>query len=160
MPRSLKEELMFTGMMAGLMVIVMEGYNIAIISGIQPGYVLDVLAGYPLALIVAALLDLFIVGPTVKALFFKFIFKPAWKETPIKIALGISCMMVLGMVTFMSLFGVIVTFGFHNITWGMYLHAWILNFCVALPLQLIIVGPICRFLLGKIQGHIDANAAA
>ncbi|TPR14711.1 DUF2798 domain-containing protein [Apilactobacillus timberlakei] len=151
MPRNFKEELMFTGMMAGMMVIVMEAYNIAIASGVNSGFVLDVLKGYPLALIVAAILDLALVGPIVKGVFFKFIFKPEWEETPIKIALWISCLMVLGMVTLMSLFGIIVTFGLENISFGIYVHAWIFNLIVALPLQLIIVGPISRMGLNKIQ---------
>lgn len=155
MPRGFKEELMFTGMMAGLMVIIMEAYNIAMASGIHAGFIVEVLVGYPLALVVAAILDLVLVGPVVKAIFFNYIFKPEWEQTPIKIALCISTMMVLGMVTLMSLFGIIVTFGFENITWAMYGRAWILNLCLALPLQLVIVGPICRMLLGKLQSAID-----
>ncbi|UQS84421.1 DUF2798 domain-containing protein [Apilactobacillus apisilvae] len=155
MPRNFKEELMFTGMMAGMMVIVMEAYNIAISSGIDSGFILEVLKGYPLALVVAAILDLALVGPLVKGIFFKFIFKPEWEKTPIKIALWISCMMVLGMVTLMSLFGIIVTFGLGNISWGIYGHAWLFNLIVALPLQLIIVGPISRLGLGKIQASTN-----
>ncbi|WP_219283239.1 DUF2798 domain-containing protein [Lactobacillus sp. Sy-1] len=42
--------------------------------------------------------------------------------------------------------------GLSGVSLGMYLHAWIINLCLALPLQLIIVGPICRSLLSKIQG--------
>lgn len=151
MPRNFKEELIFTVMMAGLMVIVMEGYNIALNAGIHSGYMSEVLLGYPLALLVAILCDLIIVGPSVKLLFFKFIFRPEWETKPIKIAICISTMMVLGMVTLMSLFGIIVTFGFNNITLGMYGHAWLFNIIVALPLQLIIVGPICRAILSEIQ---------
>ncbi|MEJ6400337.1 DUF2798 domain-containing protein [Nicoliella lavandulae] len=158
MPRNFKEELMFTGMMAGLMVIVMESYNIMLAKGASLRLIGEILAGYPLALIVAAILDLALVGPVVKGVFFKFIFKPEWEQTPIKIALWISSLMVLGMVTFMSLFGIIVTFGIGNISWAMYGRAWLLNLCMALPLQLIIVGPICRMLLDKIQASLDNRA--
>lgn len=156
MPRNLKEELLFTAMMAGLMVIVMETYNIVLASGIKVGLVMEILKGYPLALIVAAILDLALVGPLVKFIFFYYIFKPEWKQTPIKIALSISTMMVLGMVTLMSVFGIIVTFGFNNLSFGLYGHAWLMNLIVALPLQLVIVGPICRFLLMKFQTNQDA----
>ncbi|MCK8624423.1 DUF2798 domain-containing protein [Apilactobacillus xinyiensis] len=155
MPRNFKEELMFTGMMAGLMVIVMECYNIALSAGISDGYVIEVIKGYPLALIVAAILDLVLVGPIVKGIFFKFIFKESMKQNPIIIALWISCMMVLGMVTFMSCFGLIVQVGFLKFSLGMYLHTWLFNLILALPLQLIIVGPICRLLLNKIQNSMD-----
>lgn len=157
MPRNFKEELMFTGMMAGLMVIVMECYNIALSAGFSDGYVIEVIKGYPLALIVAAILDLVLVGPIVKGIFFKFIFKESMKQNPIVIALWISCMMVLGMVTLMSCFGLIVQIGFFNFSFGTYLHTWLFNLILALPLQLIIVGPICRALLGKIQSNLDSK---
>ncbi|UQS86894.1 DUF2798 domain-containing protein [Nicoliella spurrieriana] len=157
MPRNFKEELIFTALMAGLMVIVMETYNVILAQGVDSGIALEIIKGYPVALLVAACLDLLLVGPSMKGIFFKFIFKPAWQKTPIKIALGISTLMVLGMVTCMSLFGIIVTFGIGNISWVMYGHAWLLNLILALPLQLLIVGPICRFLLARVQASFDAR---
>jgi hypothetical protein len=56
------------------------------------------------------------------------------------------------MVTLMSFFGIAVegklAQGHVLATYG---HTWIFNLIVALPLQLLIVGPIARGVLGKMQ---------
>ncbi|WP_341779200.1 DUF2798 domain-containing protein [Levilactobacillus sp. HBUAS70063] len=151
MPRNFKEELLFTAVMAGLMVLVMAGYNIALTDGFSQHFVREVLTGYPLALLVAAICDLGIIGPSVKAIFFKFILNDYMKKKQIRIALTISCMMVVGMVTLMSLFGMIVTQNFGGNFLLTYLHTWIFNLFMALPLQLIVVGPVARAILGFVQ---------
>ena len=61
--------------------------------------------------------------------------------------------MVLGMVTFMSLFGVLIEGGIPDNLWAAYSEAWKMNVIVALPLQLLVVGPISRTILGKIQAN-------
>nr|WP_279403598.1 DUF2798 domain-containing protein [Secundilactobacillus kimchicus] len=58
MPKNFKEEIFFSLIMAGLMVFVMAGYNVALSDGFSAGYVLEVLKGYPLALVIALILDL------------------------------------------------------------------------------------------------------
>lgn len=151
MPKNFKEELLFTAVMAGLMVLVMAGYNIALADGFSHHFIREVLTGYPLALLVAAICDLGIIGPSVKAIFFKFILNDYMKKKQIRIALAISCMMVAGMVTLMSLFGMIVTQNFGDNVFLTYLHTWIFNLFMALPLQLIVVGPIARAILGFVQ---------
>ncbi|NLR09991.1 MULTISPECIES: DUF2798 domain-containing protein [Lactobacillaceae] len=151
MPKNFKEELLFTAVMAGLMVLVMAGYNIALADGFSHHFIREVLTGYPLALLVAAICDLGIIGPSVKAIFFKFILNDYMKKKQIRIALTISCMMVAGMVTLMSLFGMIVTQNFGDNVFLTYLHTWIFNLFMALPLQLIVVGPIARAILGFVQ---------
>ncbi len=50
MPRNFKEELLFTAVMAGLMVLVMAGYNIALADGFGHHFIREVLVGYPLGL--------------------------------------------------------------------------------------------------------------
>jgi len=151
MPRNFKEELLFTAVMAGLLVLVMAGYNIALADGFSHHFIREVLTGYPLALLVAAICDLGIIGPSVKGIFFKFILNDYMKKKQIRIALTISCMMVVGMVTLMSLFGMIVTQNFGGNFFLTYLHTWIFNLFMALPLQLIVVGPIARAILGAVQ---------
>lgn len=59
--------------------------------------------------------------------------------------------MVLGMVTCMSLFGIILEQGIPDQLLSSYLNAWKMNVIAALPLQLLIVGPISRSILSKIQ---------
>jgi len=153
MPKNFKEELLFTAVMAGLMVLVMAGYNIALADGFSHHFIREVLTGYPLALLVAAICDLGIIGPGVKYIFFHFIINDYMKKKQIRIALTISVMMVAGMVTLMSLFGMVVTQNFGDNALLTYLHTWIFNLFMALPLQLLIVGPIARKILGTVQKH-------
>ncbi|AUI72352.1 DUF2798 domain-containing protein [Companilactobacillus alimentarius] len=159
MPRNLKEEVVFTAIMAGLMVLVMTGYNVSMAQGLTGGLgalVVAILKGYPLGLVVAIILDLLIVGPIAKGLAFKYIINDYMKKNTVLIGITISVLMVLGMVTLMSFFGITVEGELSNghvlATYG---HTWIFNLIVALPLQLLIVGPIARGVLGKMQ-----NAAA
>lgn len=151
MPKNFKEEVVFTLIMAGLMVLVMAGYNVALADGFTSGYLLEVLIGYPLALVIAIILDMIIVGPTAKHLFFNHIFKPEMEQKPAIIGICISVLMVLGMVTLMSAFGMIVTHNLAGNIAGTYLHTWGFNIIMALPLQLLIVGPIARAVLGAMQ---------
>ncbi len=151
MPKNFKEELLFTAVMAGLMVLVMAGYNITLADGFSNHFIREVLVGYPLALIVAAICDLGIIGPGVKYIFFHFIINDYMKKKQIRIALTISVMMVAGMVTLMSLFGMVVTQNFGGNVFLTYLRTWIFNLFMALPLQLLIVGPIARAILGAVQ---------
>ena len=152
MPRNLKEEVVFTAIMAGLMVFVMTAYNVAMAQGFSSALPMAVLSGYPLGLVVAIILDLLVVGPIAKGLAFKYIINDYMRKKTVLIGITISVLMVLGMVTCMSLFGIAVEgklAGGHVLaTYG---HTWIFNLIVALPLQLIIVGPIARGVLGKMQ---------
>ena len=63
------------------------------------------------------------------------------------------CLMVLGMVTCMSLFGVIMEQGIPDQLFSAYMNAWKMNVIAALPLQLIIVGPLSRSVLKAIQSN-------
>ena len=152
MPRNLKEEVVFTAIMAGLMVFVMTAYNVTLAQGFSSGLVMAILSGYPLGLFVAILLDLLVVGQIAKRLAFKYIINDYMRKKVVLIGITISVLMVLGMVTCMSFFGIAVEgelAGGHVLaTYG---HTWIFNLIVALPLQLLIVGPIARAVLGKMQ---------
>lgn len=152
MPRNFKEEVVFTAIMAGLMVLVMTGYNVAMSQGISGELPMAILKAYPLGLLVAIILDLMIVGPIAKGLAFKYIINDYMKKKTVLIGITISVLMVLGMVTLMSFFGIAVegklTQGHVLATYG---HTWIFNLIVALPLQLLIVGPIAREVLGRMQ---------
>jgi len=152
MPRNWKEEVVFTAIMAGLMVFVMTAYNVTMAQGFSNGLVLAILGGYPLGLLVAIILDLLVVGPIAKGLAFKYIINDYMRKRTVLIGITISVLMVLGMVTCMSLFGIAVEgelSGAHVLaTYG---HTWLFNLIVALPLQLLIVGPIARAVLGKMQ---------
>ena len=55
-----------------------------------------------------------------------------------------SCFMVLGMSICMTLFKMIMINGFTNVIWITFAKSWPRNFCIALLVQLIIVGPFAR----------------
>ena len=74
-------------------------------------------------------------------------------ESKVQMILTISCLMVLGMVTCMSLFGVIMEQGIPDQLFSAYMNAWKMNVIAALPLQLIIVGPLSRSVLKAIQSN-------
>lgn len=146
MPTNKKEGIIFTTLMCFLMVLGMSVYNLLIhgslsfinlITGLIPGFV------------VAFLLDTLVVGVVAKKIAFNLNFIN--KENKLHLILSISCLMVLGMVTFMSVFGILIEGGIPNDFVNTYLHTWVLNIIMALPLQLLLVGPFSRLVLKKIQ---------
>jgi biotin transporter BioY len=147
MPTNKKEGIIFTTIMCSMMVLGMSMYNlllhdklalIPLAVGLVPGFV------------VAFILDVFVVGMIAKKIAFRL---PINKGSKLQLILTISSLMVLGMVTFMSLFGVLMEGGIPDNLWAAYSEAWRMNVIVALPLQLLIVGPISRTILGKIQAN-------
>ncbi|MFD0897156.1 DUF2798 domain-containing protein [Loigolactobacillus binensis] len=159
MPRNWKEEVVFTAIMAGLMVFVMVCYNVMLVQGFTKGFLLNSLTEYPGGLLVAVILDLLIVGPIAKGLAFRYIINDYMKKNVVLIGITISVMMVLGMVSCMSLFGMIMAHNLGGNVLATYGHTWLFNLIVALPLQLLIVGPIARAVLGKMQSAAaKANA--
>jgi preprotein translocase subunit SecE len=146
LPTNKKEGIIFTTLMCFLMVLGMSVYNLwlhdslqltALFTGLIPGF------------IVAFILDVFVVGVVAKKIAFKL---PVNKEKKWQMILTISCLMVLGMVTFMSLFGIIIEQGTSDIL-AHYPTTWRMNLIAALPLQLLIVGPISRKILQMIQAQ-------
>lgn len=110
------------------------------------GGITDFLIGFTVAII----LDLYLVGPIAKKIAFKL---TANTSNVLHKILTISTCMVIGMAFFMSIYGLITSY-FHN---GLYpnsvikelLSVFCRNFIVALPLQIIIMGPIVRFLFNR-----------
>ncbi|CAM4505619.1 DUF2798 domain-containing protein [Paenibacillus typhae] len=147
MGRNKKEALVFTSMMCFLMVVGMSFYNVIISIGATSEVFIQVAAGLLPALAVALVLDIFVVSKVAKGLAFKLL-KPS--DPVIKKVLTISSFMVCGMVICMSLYGTLAHYGFGDNFLRHYLTILGLNFICALPLQLLIVGPLARFLFTKI----------
>lgn len=147
MGKNKKEALIFTSMMCFLMVVGMSFYNVIITKGATASVFADVAAGLIPALVVALFLDIVVVGKIAKGIAFKLV-KPA--SPMIKKVLFISFFMVCGMVLCMSLYGTLAHYGFGDNFLRHYLQTAGLNFICALPLQLIIVGPLTRFLFTRI----------
>lgn len=146
MPINKRESMVFTLLMCSFMVFVMTIYNVARIYGLSPGLIESAWLGFPLGFIVALVSDWFIVGPLAKKIAFIIIGvnPPTWKKI-----LVIPTCMVCGMVLIMSLFGAIIGVGFSSQTLMVWLINIPANFIVALPLQMLIAGPLVRLIFRK-----------
>ena len=123
-------------------------YNMILNEGFHSNLLNNLLKDFWLGFIVALLLDVFIVGKLAKPLAFKIV-KPNKETKQIKIIIAISSCMVVGMVLFMSIFGAIVSSGFTIDALKLYPLCVLRNFIMALPLNLLIVSPIVRFIFNK-----------
>ncbi|MBO0473123.1 hypothetical protein IGL98_002746 [Enterococcus sp. DIV0840] len=141
MPQNKKEGIFFTTIVCFSMVISMSAYNLLLhgqfslsnlFGGLVPGF------------IVAFIFDVLIVSSPAKKIAFAI---PINKEKKIQRIIAVSSCMVLGMVFFMSMYGVFMQFGFTENFLSYYVGAFAKNLIMALPLQLLIVGPICRMIL-------------
>lgn len=151
MPKNKRESLIFTVLMCFVMVFWMSLYNISLqtkelsFQVIQKGWL-----GLPLAYIIAICCDWFFVSKLAKTIAFRFFIQPSSSE--IKKALTVSTCMVIPMVIIMSLYGAFEACT-HTGTWSNIGMIWLMNipvnFIMALPFQLLIAGPLVRFVFRK-----------
>ncbi|MDQ0858803.1 hypothetical protein [Bacillus sp. V2I10] len=150
MPTTKKENFYFGMMMCFGMVVFMTFYNLFIngLIGIVPlkGILIQIILGF----IIAFLLELFIVGPAAHKIAFSL---PYDKSKGIFVILSISFFIVVGMVLFMSFYGLVTACFFNSLGEESLLENYysiaFKNFIFALPLQLIVMGPLVRFLFTK-----------
>lgn len=152
MPQNKRESLIYTVMMCFTMVLWMSMYNVSLHMGslsletIKEGWV-----GFPLAYIVAMCCDWFLVSGLAKGFAFRFLVKP--ESSTMRKVICVSCCMVIPMVILMSLYGALEV----SITSGDMTHVGVIwltnipkNFVMALPFQLIIAGPLIRFVFRSV----------
>lgn len=100
--------------------------------------------------IIALLIEICIVGPCAKKIVFAL---PFDKSKKVNMIIAMATTMVIGMVLFMSFYGMAMMYlhnGLHGDSFAsIYFSIFIKNFIMAYPLQLIIMGPLVRFLFGK-----------
>ncbi|WP_160723043.1 DUF2798 domain-containing protein [Bacillus sp. USDA818B3_A] len=161
MPTTKKESIIFGTMMCFGMVVVMTVYNLYI-NGLFGKLALgEIIIEGIIGFIIALLLDLFIVGPAAKKVAFLL---PFDKSKKVNVILSISFCMIVGMVLFMSLYGfttAVLTNGFpsESILLSYLTIVW-KNFIFAFPLQLLIMGPVVRFLfMSLVKGKKSMIAA-
>lgn len=142
------EKFIFTLLMCFFMVLGMTIYNMLLNEGFNNQFFANLLSDFWFGFIVALLLDVFVVGKIAKPIAFKIV-KPNSETKQIKIILAISCCMVIGMVLCMSMYGAIIATGFSSTALKIYPLCIVRNFIMALPLNLLIVSPLVRFLFGK-----------
>lgn len=152
MPKNKRESLIYTFLMCFTMVLWMSIYNVAMHQGsLSANVVKDAWIGFPVAYIFAMLCDWFIVSGLAKKVAFTCFVKPGISSS-IKTILAVSCCMVVPMVLIMSFYGAaescVRTGDFSSI-----ILIWLANipknFIMALPFQLVIAGPLVRFVFRK-----------
>ncbi|OPH50570.1 hypothetical protein BC351_07930 [Paenibacillus ferrarius] len=150
MPTTKKEDVYFGLMMCFGMVVCMTFYNLLTHGLIGTISWKGILFQLILIYVIASLLELFIVGPAAKKIAFSL---PYDKSNKALVIVSLAFFMVSGMVLCMSLYGLGTAY-FSNSLMGEsllenYLSIVMKNFIFALPLQLIIVGPLVRYLFIK-----------
>ncbi|MFA9376551.1 MAG: DUF2798 domain-containing protein [Lachnotalea sp.] len=151
MPQNKRESLIYTVMMCFIMVIWMSIYNVSLyMGGLSLESVKEGWIGFPIAYVFAMCCDWFIVSGFAKKLAFGRLLKP--DSSVIRKVITVSSCMAIPMVIIMSMYGAIEVC-IRTGAWNHLLLFWITNIpknlIMALPLQLIIAGPIVRVLFRK-----------
>ncbi|MFD2705747.1 DUF2798 domain-containing protein [Salibacterium lacus] len=137
-------------MMCFGMVLVMTVYNLYINDMFSTITFTEGMLHFLTAFVIAFMLDMFVVGPNAK--------KTAGKAVggagnKVYMSLAVSTCMVIGMAFFMSIYGLITTYthtGYQTDSILLdYPAVFGKNFIVALPLQIIVIGPLLRFIFMK-----------
>ncbi|KGR78601.1 DUF2798 domain-containing protein [Ureibacillus sinduriensis] len=150
MPTTKKESLYFGLIMCFGMVLFMTFYNLYLNGLLGQTTFLDGVSNFFIAFLVALLLDLYLVGPFAKKIAMKL---TANTTKVIYKVLAISTCMVTGMAFFMSIYGLLTIYIHNGLSSNSvikeFLSVFLKNFVFALPLQIIIMGPIVRFIFTK-----------
>lgn len=142
MPKTLPERIFFTILLATIMVYGMIVYNIALATGgVTNATFAMALGELPIMVLVACVLEFFVVEKLATALAFTFM-RPT--DRPQFITYAISLMIVCIMCPVMSL---VATLLFkENPSFGTWVHTWGCNMPMALCWQLLYCGPLSRFI--------------
>jgi hypothetical protein len=150
LPTTKKEDFYFGLMMCSGMVVFMTFYNLFTHGMIGTISMKEILTQLILIFIIASLLELFIVGPVAKKIALSL---PYDKSKKVFVILSLAFFMVSGMVLFMSFYGLGTAYFSDSLIGESLLESYFSlvfkNFIFAFPLQLIIVGPLVRYLFVK-----------
>lgn len=152
MPTKKRGSLIFTFIMCFAMVLWMSIYNVALHQGaLTMGAVAQAWLGFPVACVFAMCADWFVAAPLAKGFAFRFLVTPG-KSLPLAMTLAVSSCMVVPMVIIMSLFGAVEvasqTGEFAAIPF-MWISNIPTNFIMALPWNLLVAGPVSRFVFRR-----------
>ena len=152
MPTNKRESLIFTFIMCFAMVLWMSIYNVALHQGaLAMGAVAQAWLGFPVAYVFAMCADWFVAAPLAKGFAFRFLVTPG-KSSPLAMTLAVSSCMVVPMVIIMSLFGAVEVASqageFAAIPF-MWISNIPTNFIMALPWNLLVAGPVSRFVFRR-----------
>lgn len=144
MPETRGESIFFTAITAWMMVYVMTLYNTVLATGSFTNTTfLIALKSMWIEYVIIGLLAYFVSGRLAKICAFRIV-QPG--DRPIFIILAIQIFTVIWQVAFASVIGVWHGYGFTVHFLPNYLITYCKNFIMALPLQLIIVGPLARLI--------------
>ena len=145
MPKTLLEKIVFTVIMAAIMVYGMIVYNVALATGGVTNATFGMaLHEMPIMVPVAFVLEFFVVEKLATRLAFTFM-RPT--DRPQLITYAISTMIVCIMCPAMSL---IATLLFKTPSFAEWIHTWALNMPMALIWQLLYCGPLVRLIFRTI----------
>ena len=144
MPETKGESIFFTAITAWMMVYVMTLYNTVLaMRSFTNNVFLIALKEMWIEYVIIALLAYFVSSHLAKMCAFRIV-QPG--DRPIFIIFAIQIFTVIWQVAFASVIGVYHGYGFTGNFLPDYLVTYCKNFLMALPLQLIIVGPLARFI--------------
>ncbi len=141
MPKTKFENVIFTAIMATIMVYGMIVYNVALATKTVEGATfLAAFHELPIMAPIAFVLELFVVGKMARYLAFK-VMKPTDRKEFITYAMSICICCIMCPV--MSL---IATFLFKEPSFGTWIKTWALNFPMAICYQMFYCGPLVRLI--------------
>lgn len=155
MPKTRGQSIFFTAVTAWIMVYIMTLYNTVLASGtFVNGTFLIALKGMWIEYIIIFLLAYFVSSHIAKFFAFRVV-KPG--DRPIAIIFAIQVFTVVAQVAFASVIGVYHGYGFTSQFVPNYLVTYCKNFIMALPVQLLIAGPLARLIFRSIFVRKEAR---
>lgn len=162
MPQTKPQSVFFTAVTAWIMVYVMTLYNTVLATGRFTNLsFLTALRSMWVEYVIIFLCAYFISSPIAKRLAFRVV-KPG--DRPMAIILTIQVFTVICQVALASVLGVYHGHGFTVNFIPNYLAVYCQNFVMALPVQLIVAGPLARFIFRKVflrpstsGGHLQGS---
>jgi hypothetical protein len=152
MPKNKFQDVVFTIIMATIMVYGMVVYNIALNTGTVDGTTfIAALHELPIMVPVAFILEFFIVGRLARLLAFT-VMKPT--DRPQFITYAISICICCIMCPVMSLVAIIL---FKEPSFGMWVKTWAMNFPMAILYQMFYCGPFVRLIFRAIFERKDSR---
>ncbi len=144
------QEVLFTLLTSGLMIFCMGLYNVALhTGGLQWSTFAATAHSFPLEWAIGFLCALFLAGRIAPKLAFR-VARPT--DRSIFIILCIQTFTVCVMVPLMSLLGALESGGITTDLLPRWLQTIVVNFLVAYPLQIFLIGPICRGIFRRACG--------
>ena len=148
MPETTKQSIIFTAITAWFMVYIMTLYNTVMATGSFNNMTfLAVLKGMWIEYIIIFLLAFFVSGHIAKFFAFRVV-QP--KDRQIYIIFAIQIFTVVVQVAFASVIGIIHGYGINENFIPNYLMTYCRNFVMALPVQLVIAGPLARLIFRRL----------